>query len=115
MQTPPRPRTHSRRRWASTSTATSTAFGGLLPADLDGKTAPPSGAPNYVVGLDTTSTLVYWKFHYDPTTPANSTFTGPTSIPVTSYASSCASRARGDCIPQGGGGTNLESLADRLM
>jgi hypothetical protein len=94
---------------------TSTAFGGLLPADLDGKTAPPAGAPNYIVGLDTTSTLVYWKFHYDPVTPANSTFTGPTSIPVTAYTSSCATLARGDCIPQGGGGTNLESLSDRLM
>ena len=94
---------------------TSTLYGGLLPTDLDGKTAPPAGAPNYIVGLDTTSTLVYWKFHYDPAIPANSTFTGPTSIPVTAYASSCASRARGDCIPQGSGGTNLESLADRLM
>src|SRR5258705_219115 len=30
---------------------TSTAFGGLLPADLDGARLPPAGSPNYIVGL----------------------------------------------------------------
>ena len=91
------------------------AFGGILPADLDGATLPPAGAPNYIVGLDTTSTLVYWKFHADFVNPALATLTGPISLPVATYASSCATLARGDCIPQGGGGTNLESLADRAM
>jgi hypothetical protein len=94
---------------------TTTAYGGLLPSDLDGKTAPPAGAVNYILGTDTLSTLVYWKFHYDPTTPANSTFVGPTSVLVTTYQISCPTQARGDCIPQGGGGTPLESLSDRVM
>ena len=92
-----------------------TLYGGILPTDLDGATLPPAGAPNYIVGIDTTTTLVYWKFHADFVTPANATLTGPISLPVATYASSCAALPRGDCIPQGGGGTNLESLSDRAM
>ena len=97
---------------------TSSVYGGLLAASLDGSRLPPAGAPNNIVALDSPSTsslLQSWKFHVDWTTPANSTFAGPTSIPVVAYTNSCAARPRGDCIPQGGGGTNLESLADRLM
>ena len=57
---------------------TSTSFGGLLPADVDGTAAPPSGAPNVQLALGTSSTqLVFWKFHVDFATPANTTFTGP--------------------------------------
>jgi hypothetical protein len=95
---------------------TSNLFGGLLPSSLDGKTLPPTGAPNYVLALDTSTTLVSWKFHVDWTTPASSTFTGPTSLSVPSYAASCATASRGACVPQGGSGAaKLESLADRLM
>jgi hypothetical protein len=97
---------------------TSNLYGGLLPADLDGANLPPAGAPNYIVGLDApvaSNLLQYWKFHVDWTTPANSTFTGPIALTVASYTTSCNTLARGDCIPQGGGGTNLESLADRAM
>src|ERR1700682_2222937 len=96
----------------------SPTWGGLLPSDFDGTTPPPSGSPNYLVGLDApaASTLLqYWKFHVDWTTPANTTFTGPTALTVVGYTNSCSTLARGDCIPQGGGGTNLESLADRIM
>ena len=93
--------------------STSTAFGGLLPADLDGTVLPPAGAPNPVVALGTTSTtLAYWAFHVDWTTPANSTFTGPTSLTVPAYTEACG--ASGTCIPQSGGGS-LDSLSDRLM
>ena len=93
--------------------STSTSFGGLLPADLDGTILPPAGAPNPVVALGATSTsLAYWKFHVDWTTPANSTFTGPTSLTVPSYTEACG--ASGTCIPQSGGGS-LDSLSDRLM
>ena len=93
--------------------STSTSFGGLLPADLDGPILPPSGAPNPVVALGTTSTsLAYWKFHVDWTTPANSTFTGPTTLTVPAYTEACGQS--GTCIPQSGGGS-LDSLSDRLM
>src|SRR5262249_42854774 len=42
---------------------------GILASDLDGSTPPPAGEPNLVVGLNTTSSLAYWKFHVDWTTP----------------------------------------------
>ena len=91
---------------------TSSAFGGLLPGDLDGARLPPAGAPNPVVGLGTTSTtLATWKFHVDWTTPANTTFTGPATLTVPAYTEACNG---GTCIPQSGGGS-VDSLADRLM
>jgi hypothetical protein len=91
---------------------TSNAFGGLLPADLDGATLPPAGAPNPIVALGATSTtLATWKFHVDWTTPANTTLTGPTNVTVPAYTEACNG---GTCIPQSGGGS-LDSLADRLM
>ena len=55
------------------------SVGGLLPSDLDGLTAPPAGSPNYLIYFGTNS-LQLFKFHVDFTTPANSTFTGPTMI-----------------------------------
>src|SRR5205807_9759162 len=57
--------------------------------------------------------LNLFKFHVDFATPANSTFTGPTSIPVTPFTPLC-NGSRG-CVPQSGTGTQLDSLADRLM
>ncbi|MSO95146.1 MAG: hypothetical protein EXQ81_05050 [Thermoleophilia bacterium] len=93
--------------------STSTVYGGLLPADLDSAAAPPSGAPNVQVALGTTSTsLAYWKFHVDWVTPANTTFTGPTSLAVASYT---PARNGGTCIPQSGTTTKLDTLGDRLM
>jgi len=89
----------------------STSYGGLLPSDLDGSTAPPAGSPNYLVNFGTNS-LNVWKFHVDWTTPANSTLTGPTNLPVTSFSTACSG---GTCIPQPGTSQKLDSLADRLM
>jgi len=94
---------------------TSNSFGGLLPGDLDGRTLPPAGAPNPLVALGATNTtLALWKFHSDFVTPANTTFTGPTTVTVPSYAEACALQG-GTCIPQGGGSGRLDSLSDRLM
>jgi hypothetical protein len=87
-------------------------YGGLLASDVDGKTAPPVGAPNYIVALDTDTDLAYWKLHVDFTTPANSTFTGPTSVAVSSFSPLCGG---GTCVPEPGGGSQLDSLADRAM
>jgi len=58
----------------------SSAFGGLLPSDLDGSTPPPPGSPNYFLAIDTNS-LDLWSFHVDFAAPANSTFNGPLVIP----------------------------------
>src|SRR5713226_6397857 len=59
----------------------SSSFGGVLPSDLDGLTPPPPGSPNFMLNFGTNS-LNLWKFHADFVTPANSTLSGPTPIPV---------------------------------
>jgi len=85
----------------------------LLPSDLDGHTAPPAGEPNFLLELATSTTLNLFKFHVDFTTPANSTFTGPTMLTVPSFTEACA--ATGTCIPQPGTTQRLDSLGDRMM
>lgn len=89
----------------------STSYGGLLPADLDGKNLPAAGTPNFVMNLGTNS-LNLWKFHVDWAAPGNSTFTGPVAIPVTAFNAACGG---GTCIPQAGTSRTLDSLADRAM
>ena len=89
----------------------STSYGGVLPADLDGSTAPPTGSPNYMLNF-TSNALNLWRFHVDWANSANTTLTGPISIPVASFAAACGG---GTCIPQYGTRQQLDSLADRLM
>jgi len=85
----------------------------LLPADLDGSTPPPTGAPNYEMELATSTKLNLFQFHVDFAVPSNSTFTGPTQLSVTSYTDACATT--GSCIVQPTGGEKLDALGDRLM
>ena len=87
------------------------SIGGVLPADLDGTTPPPAGSPNYMLFFGTNN-LNLFKFHVDFTTPANSTLTGPTAIPVAAFTALCNG---GTCVPQSGTTNTLDSLADRLM
>ncbi|HEV3040815.1 MAG TPA: hypothetical protein VHA33_23820 [Candidatus Angelobacter sp.] len=87
------------------------SVGGLLPSDLDGSTAPPAGSPNFLVFFGTNN-LNLFKFHVDFATPANSTFTGPTVIPVAAFTPLCNG---GTCVPQPGTNQALDSLGDRLM
>ncbi len=56
--------------------------GSLEPASLDGSTSPPSGEPEWFVALSGSKALAYWKLHIHWETPANSTLTGPTNLPV---------------------------------
>ena len=92
---------------------TGTNYGGLLPADIDGTRTPAAGEPEFVLGMGTsTNTLALWKFHVDWTTPANTSFSGPTNITVPTYAEACSG---GTCIPQTGTTQQLDSLADRMM
>ncbi|BAO45540.1 carboxypeptidase regulatory-like domain-containing protein [Thiolapillus brandeum] len=88
-------------------------LGGMLPADWDGTTAPPAGAPNLFMQLGTTTSLDIWQFHVDWTTPANSTFTPLVSPTVAAYDSDLCGGSR-NCIPQPGG-TAVDTLAGRLM
>jgi hypothetical protein len=88
------------------------SFGGVLPSDLDGNTPPPAGSPNFLVNFGTNA-LNLWKFHVDWATPANTTLTGPTSIPVAAFSPACNG---GTCIPEPGSGKHtIDSLGDRLM
>ncbi len=87
------------------------SIGGLLPADIDGSTAPPTGSPNYMLYFGTNN-LNLFKFHVDFTTPSNSTFTGPTVISVAAFSPLCGG---GTCVPQPATTQQLDSLADRLM
>jgi hypothetical protein len=90
----------------------STSYGGLLPSDLDGTTAPPTGTPNFFMNFGSNS-LRLWKFHVDFANAANTTLTGPTSIPVAAFNAACS--GGGACIPQPSTSNRLDSLADRLM
>src|SRR5881628_1442901 len=90
----------------------SSLYGGLLPANLDGKNPPPAGAPNYFLSLGTASSLYLWKFHADFANSANSTLTGPSEIPVAGYTQLCNG---GTCVPQAGTTQLLDSVAYRLM
>ncbi len=101
----------------------STSYGGLLPADVDGTTPPPANSPDYFLNFDYTQnqSLDLWQFHVDWTTPANSTFTGPTNIAVAAFTEACGEGAlelnytTGACIPQQGTSQMLDSMADRVM
>jgi hypothetical protein len=93
----------------------SAAQGSVLPATIDGPTAPPANEAEWFVGISpsTANALAYWKFHVDWTTPANTTLTGPTSLGVNSFSEACGGDAT--CIPQPGTTQQLDSLGDRLM
>jgi Divergent InlB B-repeat domain/PASTA domain len=85
-----------------------------LPADLDGSTPPPAGAPSPFVEWPGSGGYKVYRFHVDWATPANSTFTlagTPTAAPFTVLCPG------GDpnCVPQLGTTSGLDALADRLM
>jgi hypothetical protein len=107
----------SRSTMLSGGTATSVCFNvnssyvHLLPSDLDGSIAPPSGTPDYFMNMGTNS-LNIWKFTANFTNTSQSSFTGPVNIPVTSFSKACNGAV---CVPQSGTSQNLDSLGDRLM
>jgi len=84
----------------------------LLPSDLDGRALPPAGSPNYYVGLADSTHLNFFRFHVDFSNPGNSTFTGPTLIPVAAFSEICGNSS---CIPEPPTGEKVDSLSDRVM
>jgi hypothetical protein len=87
----------------------------LLPADLDGSTLPPAGEPNFFVDLRDSTHLNLFAFHVDFSNPGNSTFTGPTLIPVAPFSEICARATTLACIPEPPPGEKVDGLSDRLM
>jgi len=91
---------------------------GMLPSDLDGATPPATGTPNFFMEMDPdhSANLSMFAFHVDFTTPTNSTFTGPTLIPVAAFTPLCSGVGRNACVKQPDAGSDmLEGLSDRLM
>ena len=87
----------------------------FLPADLDGSTLPPAGAPNTYVGWPSAGHYTVYHFHVDFAVPSNSTFTTfatPTAAPFTALCS-----GNRNCVPQLGASSSnkLDAIADRLM
>lgn len=89
----------------------SPAFGGLLPATIDGTTQPPAGSPGYFVAFGTNS-LQFWWLKPNFATPASTLFKGPQTLPVASFSPACGGLT---CIPQPGTTNKLDPLADRIM
>jgi len=101
----------------------------LIPADVEGTTAPPVGRDEYFVsiqnpvidGVTTTSnSFNIWDFHVDWLHPANSTFTESTQ-PVAPYTPGCygtTQPANTVCVPESTtsiSGTHIDSVGDRFM
>ena len=104
----------------------------LIPADVDGTTAPPAGRDEFLVSIEnpvndgftlTTSTFNLWDFHVDWTTPANSTFTLTAQPDVTTYTPGCylfvaSAPTITNCVTEPAGGTpgqTVDSVGDRFM
>jgi hypothetical protein len=81
----------------------------LLPSNARTVTgAPPSGSPNYFSSIYGSYAIRTWKFHVDWTTPANSTFTGPTNTAISTFNVGPSNVPEKD-------GNNLDTLTYRLM
>lgn len=90
---------------------TSSSYGGLEPADIEGKTLPAAGTAIPLLSI-TSSSLLSWKFAYNFST-GTGTLSGPTTVAgVAAFSRACGG---GTCIPQAGTTQQLDSLADRLM
>src|SRR5437870_5409122 len=90
----------------------------FLPADLDGPTLPPAGAPATFVGFPGQSinpNYTTYHFHVDFATPGNSTFTTFANPPAAGFTSLCPTTRA--CVPQAGvtSSSYLDGIGDRLM
>ena len=98
----------------------------MLPSDIDGAAAPPSGAPNYYytmmddtvwpgLGVPGPDRLEVWEFHVDFDTPANSTFTQAASLPTTPFIYTVCGYFVFDCVPQEGVAQKLDAVSEWPM
>jgi hypothetical protein len=83
-----------------------------MPADLDGHTLPPAGAPNSFVEWPGNGTYKIYHFHADFVTPANSTFTLFASPAAAGFTALCTTTRA--CVPEPNG-SSLDAIADRFM
>jgi subtilisin-like proprotein convertase family protein len=105
-------------------------FEALTPADLDGMTPPPAGAPNYIMrhvdteahnvpGYPANDILEVWAFSVNWTTPGNSTFTKIADILTAEFDSTLCGLTSFYCMGMPGvpqGATNsLDPLREVIM
>ncbi|HSC50006.1 MAG TPA: PASTA domain-containing protein [Gaiellaceae bacterium] len=84
----------------------------MLPADLDGSTPPPAGAPEPFLMSGENAIWRVWRFHPNFASPASSTFTLGGNLTPAPYTELCpGTRA---CIPQPNG-SFLDAIGDRAM
>src|SRR4029079_5706159 len=84
-----------------------------LPADLDGSTLPPAGAPATYVEWPGGGTYRTFHFHVDFATPGHSTFTLFDSPAAAGFTSLCPTTR--SCVPQSSTTSRLDGIGDRLM
>ncbi len=81
----------------------------LLPSNARSVTGlPASGTPNYFASIWGAYDIRVWKFHVDFASPASSTFTGPTNVPIATF------NVGPSTVPEKSG-NNLDTLSYRLM
>lgn len=101
----------------------------LIPADIDGATAPPAGTKEYFVSIEnppndkkttTSNNFNLWAFHVDWNTPTKSTFT-QTTVSEAPYTPGCYNPLQVTqtvCVPEPStASTNqsIDSVGDRFM
>jgi hypothetical protein len=101
----------------------------LMPADIDGTTAPKTGQDEYMISIEnppndgsstTSTTLNLWQFKTNWTTPSKSTFT-KSSLTVPTYEPGCyvaSDPANTFCVPEPSSkstGYYVDSIGDRMV
>ena len=84
-----------------------------LPADLDGSTLPPAGAPATFIEWPGPGSYKTFHFHVDFTTPGNSSFTLFGNPAAAGFTVLCPTTR--SCVPQSGTTSRLDGIGDRLM
>ena len=88
----------------------------LLPADLDGRTLPPAGAPDYFLGgiNSVPNAIQLFKFHADFKNPKNSSSADRQKSRLPRMSLHVRQAVYRACVPQKGNQVTLETLSDRL-
>ena len=91
-------------------------------ADLDGKEAPPAGAPNVMMAAGGTQlkkvfeddAILSWKMYTDWNDGTKSRLEGPARIPVAPYHYLCDGQLT-NCVPQRAAERRLDAQGDKIM
>ena len=89
--------------------------GPVLAASVEGTSAPPAQAPNYLMGLQLDAagngqTVLLWRYSF-----ASGSLSPPQVLPVAPFTMACPATYGGPCIIQPAPGELLEAHSDRLM